>query len=54
MNTPEPEEPTQDQIAQAYAEAAGVLPIVDLDSDLGELDPSAACKLGDETCESCQ
>lgn len=26
----------------------------DPDSDLGELDPSAACKLGDETCESCQ
>lgn len=25
-----------------------------MDDDLGELDPSAACKLGDETCESCQ
>lgn len=25
-----------------------------IDDDLGELDPSAACKLGDETCESCQ
>lgn len=25
-----------------------------IDDDLGELDPSAACKLGDESCESCQ
>jgi hypothetical protein len=25
-----------------------------LDDDLGELDPTKACSVGDETCESCQ
>lgn len=48
---------TQEQIAQAYAEAAGV-PVVgfaqEIDDDLGELDPSAACDLSKEGgCESC-
>ena len=28
--------------------------VKDVDDDLGELDFTKACKLGDETCESCQ
>jgi len=31
-----------------------IFPLGDMDDDLGELDVSKACKLGDEGCEACQ
>lgn len=60
---PDDAEPTQEQIAQAYAEAAGV-PVgcsvdaikkasQDIEYDIGELDASKACKLDNPDCESC-
>jgi hypothetical protein len=52
------------EVGFKVTDPAGQIPDIDFgkinaasymnDDDLGELDPSAACKLGDETCESCQ